>query len=210
MVKYFSELLKGEHLVKSLFESSVEELDTLAQSGDLGERAALLLQQRKEVPTDEFMYLSFLSIYGEKEFDKGIQPFTNEFMSLFSEVMLEDASKLNEIVTISIKGSEGHPELETLTSYNRLIIGNVILKEKIKKLSKSQPSTMDRIELGNMILRAYSDGFEYVMKLFTFIIALDRVAHNLEYNLSKISSLTAAQKLNNFRQIDKGMHALWM
>lgn len=194
--------------MKSLFESSVEELDVLAQSGDLGKRATLLLEKRKEVTTDEFMYLSFLSIYGEKEFDREIQPFTNEFISLFSEVMLKDASELNKIVTVSIKGSKEHPELETMTSYNRLIKGNVILKKRIRQLSKNQTSQMERIELGDMILRTYSDGFEYVMKLFTFVIALERVAHGLEYNFSKISSLTAAQKLNNFRQIDKGMHTL--
>lgn len=61
----FQRIIKGEHLVK-VFESSVEELDTLAKSGNLGERAALLLQQRKEVLADGFMHLSFLPIYGEK------------------------------------------------------------------------------------------------------------------------------------------------
>lgn len=49
--------------------------------------------------------------------EKRIRFFTNEFVSLFSEVMLKDASKLNDILTTSIKGSEGHPELETMASY---------------------------------------------------------------------------------------------
>ncbi|MBP5809471.1 hypothetical protein [Lactiplantibacillus argentoratensis] len=192
-----------------IFQASVTELDELVKNGDLGETSSDLLKKREKLPSDQFLYLSFLSIYGNSDLDIRVANFTEEFLGLFTEAIMADAEATDQIIAASIRGTNDHPELETMSAMEKFLIDKQSMTNKIRTLKgQKNASNFELKELGNITLRNYSNGFEYAMKIFIFLIGLERVIQNKPYDLSGTASLTSSQKLNQFRQLTKGNHSL--
>lgn len=193
----------------NLFDREIENLDALTKSGVFGSEARNLLKKRGNISTQEFIYLSFCSIYEDPDFDRETLPYTIDFLDLFSDGQSANPQAMVDIITTSMVGDKKSPQLETMSSYTRFLTEHQIFKNNLSEMSKERNvDALKRIELANSILHDYSNGFEYCMKLFTFIIAIARVISGKEYDLQLIDKQPSANKLNLFRQLDDGKHGL--
>lgn len=192
-----------------LFNSAVQNLDTLTKAGIFGDVSQNLLMKRGKVSTQEFNYLSFLSIYDDPEFDRQTIPYTLAFMDLFTKAMLADSESLKHIMTASWIGTKELPQLETMSSYTRFLTEHRSVRNASIRLSdESDVDALQRIELAHAILHDYANGFEYCMKLFTFILAVEQIIKGKKYDLQLNDKQPSSNKLNLFRQLDGGEHSL--
>ncbi|WP_147007326.1 hypothetical protein [Companilactobacillus nantensis] len=200
---------KGYKMGSNLFDSEIKNLEALTKSGAFGSESQNLLKKRGEISTQEFIYLSFCSIYDDPNFDYETLPYIIDFMDLFREGQSTNPQAMVDIITASMVGDKNNLQLETMSSYTRFLTEHQILKNNLSEMSKERSvDPLKRIELANAILHDYSNGFEYCMKLFTFIIAIARVVNGKEYDLQIIDKQPSSNKLNLFRQIDGGKHNL--
>lgn len=186
-----------------ILSNAIQELDAFTKEGIFGEKSQELLSERDSIPADEFMFHAIMSIYEDPDFDLGMHQFTITFMNLFVEAMLVDADKLKDIIKASMVGEDEHPELETMSSYTRYMLSKKGQEQLLDELERgTEGSALRRLNFANGILRNYSEGFEYVMKLFTFILGIEQLINDKKVDLSLISRQNAGNKLNSFRQLD--------
>jgi len=181
--------------------STLEELNSLTREGFFGDKSKELLAQQDKDDTPTINYNSLLAIFDEAEDVSRLVEFTKIFIKLFDAGFKVNQRLVAELIATSIMGNSNFPELETLSSYLRYQESNQIFKRKSMQLKGSRRSG-DRLEVAQTALRTFSDGFEYDMKLFAFLIAILRITNGEDYDLLELSSLTSSQKLQSFRDQD--------
>lgn len=185
------------------FNDAVYDLDRVTKDGYFGEQSKRLLKQRSELPTSEFLYNAFVSIYENEENNSKLTEFATTFLSLFATGLMVDDDSIIKILTASMIGTEEDPGLETLSSFSRYSMANQALKELIAHLEQQRiVSDGDKQNMARSILALHSDGFEYDMKLFTFLLSILKVINGKEPDMGVNSSLSSSQKINQFKQLD--------
>ncbi|SPS07139.1 hypothetical protein [Latilactobacillus sakei] len=186
------------------FDDAMYDLDRMTRDGYFGEQSKTLLKQRTELSTPEFLYKVFISIYEGEENNSELTEFTTTFLNLFIAGLAVDSGTVSMILTASIVGTKENPGLETLSSYTRYIENNQALKELIKRL-KQQKIVLDEDKqaMARNILAFHSDGFEYDMKIFAFLLSILQVINGKNSSMLDNSFLSSSQKINQFKQLDK-------
>jgi hypothetical protein len=189
-----------------IFTSALDELNTLTEEGFFGEESKALLENQQTNTMPQTHYQTLLSIFNDVENQQILVDYTNVFIRLFSKCLKNRDNDLAKLISTSIKGSIDYPMGESLSEYTRYLETKKIYTNSLAEVSsrgRGRFTSADKVKIANNALNTYSDGFEYVMKLFTYVIAILKNSNGEDYDLAKISYMTSRQKLDHFNDQDK-------
>jgi len=187
------------------FESTLEDLNRLTKEGFFGNQSRVLLERQSNNSLAQTHYQSLMSIFNNPKEQGELINHTTVFLSLFNECLSNKDNDLAELISTSIQGSSSYPMGESLSEYLRYLETKQIFSNCLSEIVKknTNPTSSDKVRLASSALSTLSDGFEYCMKLLTYIIAILKNIENKEYDLSKISGTTSRQKIDMFKLLDK-------
>lgn len=189
-----------------IYTLALDELNILTREGLFGEESKVLLENQLTNTMAQTHYQTLLSIFNDIDNQQLLIDHTNIFIQLFNKCLKNKENDLAKLISTSIQGSIDYPMGESLSEYIRYIETKKIYTDSLAEVSsRSQEmiTSADKVKVANNALSTFSDGFEYVMKLFTYVIAILKNSNNESYDLAKISSITSRQKLDYFNNQDK-------
>lgn len=188
------------------FDDAIKELNKLTKQGYFGDKSIKMLEQQSELKTQEARFNEFMAIFEEESNKFELSEYITKFMELFVEGLKMDTDETINIIKTSEIGTVKSPELETLSSYTRYIESNQDAKNLIAELKTYKLTNVPvqyKKRLSTALLALYSDGFEYNMKLLSFVLAILQVANGKDNKMIANMYLSSSQKINQFRQLDK-------
>lgn len=189
------------------FESAKTELDELTRMGYFGEISKENLKKKESLSRKEFLHETLVDSFRSEKHKPEMARFIINFMDLIIEGFEHDIFRVGDIVYASEHGTVDHPELETISSYTRFLESNHLFKSsfhKAKTMKRKGGSKLveAEIELSRSLLTLYSDGFEYDMKIFTYLLSIIQVINERKNSIFTNSNLFSSNKVNQFRQLD--------
>jgi len=181
-----------------------EEVDDLALEGFFGEEIKNLVKKRDSMSTSEYFYSCLLSWNSdESQYGKDkVKEFILLFFTLYTRSIKSNGQKTIDYLTIFWKGTKENPELECLsasTEFARLHQETLNTLKELK--SKNKITISDRKRLASSIINTYSKGVEFIGKILTTCIVLEKVSKNEPFDLISIYKMTVFEKIKLFNKL---------
>ena len=193
--------------MKDLFDDflrACEEVDELALEGFFGEETKNLVKIRDSMSTSEYLYSCLISWNSDdNQYGKDkVKEFILLFFKLYTRSIKSDGQKAIDYLTIFWKGTKENPELECLSAATEFARLHTETLNTLKELnSKNKITISDRKRLASSIINTYSKGVEFIGKILTTCIVLEKVSKNEPFDLISIYKMTVFEKIKLFNKL---------
>jgi len=193
-----------------LANQATDELDDITREGFFGDVAAELLEKRDTISRNDFLYDSVAEIFSNSNDSRqGIAGITLRLIDLYCEAIPHNPQEVIDVLNSFIMGTDVNPELENMSSYLEYMTAHQGWKNFFAEHAGQVLTDAQKRQQGMRILGAYTKGVEFVGKVFTQLIAVEKIRREETYDIYIISKMTIYKKIEEFKKIsDPKFHIL--
>lgn len=190
-----------------LAEQSTNDLDDIIREGFFGDVSQDLLKKRDAIPRNVFLNDSISEIFSEwNDGKQAVAGITFRLINLYCDSLPHSPQEVIDTLNSFIMGTEDNPELENMSSYLEYMTAHQAWKNFFEEHREQVLSDAKKRQQAMSILDAYTKGVEFVGKIFTQLIAIERIRREEPYDIYKISEMTIYKKIEEFKTISKPKH----
>ena len=187
-----------------LANQATDNLDDITREGFFGDVAAELLEKRDAVPRNDFLYDSISKIFNSNNDGRqGVAGITLRLVDLYCEAIPHKPQEVIDVLNSFIMGTDVNPELENMSSYLEYMTAHQGWKNFFAEHAGQVLTDAQKRQQAMSILEAYTKGVEFVGKVFTQLIAVEKIRREEPYDIYKIARLTIYKKLEEFKKISE-------
>lgn len=190
-----------------LADQATNELDDVTKDGFFGNVSQELLIKRDTLPRNDFLYDSIAEIFSSSnDGRKNVAGIALRLIDLYCEAIPHGSQEVIDVLNTFIMGTNENPELENMSSYLEYMTAHQAWKNYFVEHVGQVLSDAEKRQQAMSILDAYTKGVEFVGKIFTQLIAVERIRREDCYDIYKISEMTIYKKIEEFKKISDSKH----
>lgn len=199
------------NLKMDTYELAQEELGELVDDGFYGDEVKDLVSSFGKLKNYEYFAKSLnLWIDDNKQDGKDeVNKYINIFIKIIDRALKFDTELTTRQIKDFFKGSDDGKQAENLTAYMEYSISHVSLLKEIKEKSKTQPLKLSESKkIAQDILNTYAKGVEFISKIFSLVVILNRISSKQKIEVNNVNKLTLFKKCNEIESFDPQLKVL--